>query len=71
MVKAMKRQMRYVARSHFVRGLSSMLDIAGSSARPTYTNRDDVMEALRGDMRKIGQDMYRVIEREKVNEKTA
>lgn len=67
MVKAMKKQMRYMARSQFVRGLSSLLDISGTQPR-AYSKRN-AMQALRGDMVTIGADMHRVIEREKANEK--
>lgn len=63
----MKKQMRYLARSHFVRGLSSLLDVAEPAPR-RYTSKNS-MRALRGDMEKIGADMYRVIEREQAVEK--
>ena len=68
MVKAMKRQMRYVARSQFVRGLSSLLDIATPHKRPTAYPRDP-MAALRGDMERLGLDMGTVIDRERAREK--
>lgn len=69
MVKAMKNQMRYMARSQFVRGLSSMLDISSTSRR--VYQRGDIMDSLRGDMEKIGADMHRVVEREKAREKAS
>lgn len=69
MVKAMRKQMRFVARSHFVRGLSSMLDFSGSC--PRKFKAPSPMQALRGDVAKIGADMYRVIERERQHEKAA
>lgn len=65
----MKRQMRYMARSQFVRGLSSMLEISGTSHR--VYQRGDIMDALRGDMEKIGADMRRAVEREKAREKAS
>lgn len=67
MVKAMKRQMRSLVRSHFVRGLSSLLDVAEPAPRSYHAR--DTMQALRGDMKKIGADMYRVIDREQAVEK--
>jgi hypothetical protein len=67
MVKAMKRQMHFVTRSEFVRGLSSLLDI--SYSRPRGHERRGAMQALRGDMAKIGADFHRVIERERDDEK--
>jgi hypothetical protein len=69
MVKAMKKQMRHVARSHFVRGLSSLLEI--SSTKPRRRVDANPMQTLRGDMIKIGADMHRVIEREKAHEKAS
>lgn len=65
----MKKQMRSVVRSQFVRGLSSMLEISGT--RPRNFKAASPMAALRGDMVKIGEDMHRVVERERRNEKTA
>lgn len=62
----MKKQVRSLARSHFVRGLSSLLDISEPAPRSYF--RRDTMTALRGDMEKIGADMHRVIEREKAGE---
>jgi hypothetical protein len=69
MVKAMKRQMRYMARNSFVRGLSSLLDVGTS--HPRRYSQIEAIDALRSDMEKIGADMYRVIERETANEKAA
>lgn len=66
----MKRQMRYVARSQFVRGLSSLLDIATPHKRPTRYPRDP-MAALRGDMERIGLDLGAVIDRERAREKAS
>lgn len=67
MVKAMKRQIRS-ASGQFVRGLSSLLDVTGTPRRPMPP---EPMDALRGDMERIGADMYRVIERERAREKAA
>jgi len=64
----MKKQVRYVARSQFVRGLSSLLTISEAPRRP---RGPEPMEALHGDMERIGADMYRVIEREKAHEKAS
>lgn len=65
----MKRQMRYIARNSFVRGLSSLLEVGSEHSR--VYRRAEPMDALRGDMEKIGTDMYRVIDRETANEKAA
>lgn len=64
----MKRQMRAAARTHFVRGLSSLLEISYTPTRPAAVKRDP-MSALKSDMNRVGADMYRVVEREKANEK--
>lgn len=65
----MKRQVRHIARSQFVRGLSSLLDLSGT--HPRAYRPLEPMDALRGDLEKIGTDMYRVIEREKADEKAS
>lgn len=72
MVKAMKRQIRTArhaaARSSFVQGLGALLIIDHAPRRP---RRKSAMEALRGDMEKLGMDMNRVMQREHVYEKTS
>lgn len=67
MVKAMKRQIRS-ASGQFVRGLSSLLDVTGTPRRPMPPSP---MDALRGDMERIGADMHRVIDRERDREKAS
>lgn len=65
MVQAMKRQMRLIRRSEFVRGLGSMLDISTSKRRPV--KQTTPMGALRGDMERLGGDMRRVMDRERAS----
>lgn len=67
MVKVMKRQIR-TASAHFVRGLSSLLTVTDT---PRRAPGPSPMEALRGDMDRIGADMHRVVRREKAREKAA
>lgn len=67
MVKEMQRHVR-IAQRQFVRGLSSLLSI---SETPPRRKRIDPMDALRGDMERIGADMSRVIKREKAREKAS
>lgn len=67
MVKEMQRHMR-IAQRQFVRGLSSLLSI---SETPPRRKRIEPMDALRGDMERIGSDMSRVIQREQAREKAA
>lgn len=69
MVKAMKRQMN-AARSEFVRGLSSLLDLSSPPPRERR-RRKNAMSSLRADMEKIGADFHRVIDRERGNEEAA
>lgn len=73
MVKVMKRKLRkarlLAARSSFVQGLGSLLLIADEPKRPFHYRSQ--MEALRGDMEKLGMDMRRVMQREHVYEKTS
>lgn len=68
MVNAMKRQM-HAARSEFVRGLSSLLDLSSPPTRDR--KRRSAMSSLRGDMEKIGADFHRVIDRERADEKAS
>lgn len=69
----MKRKLRkarqLAARSSFVQGLGSLLLIADTPKRP-YRRRS-AMEALHGDMERLGMDMRRVMQRERVYEKTS
>lgn len=78
MVEMMKRQYQDVSdmvrnRSRsfadgFVTGLASMLTLHTPKRQPRY-RRIDANTALRGDMQRIGDDMRRVIERERGHEK--
>lgn len=67
MVKAMKRHIRS-ASGQFVRGLSSLLDLNSTPRRPMPPS---AMDALRGDMERIGADMHRVVDRERAREKAS
>lgn len=73
MVDVMKRKIRMArqvaARSSFVQGLGSLLLIADAPRRPS--RRRSEIEALRGDMEKLGMDMQRVMQRERVHEKAS
>lgn len=67
MVKEMQRHVR-IAQRQFVRGLSSLLSISETPPRRKATQP---MDALRGDMERVGADMHRVVEREKRREKAS
>ena len=57
----------YLLLADFLFGMATAIDISGSALKPPKPIRSarSAQEALRSDMNRIGQDLFRVVERER------